>query len=47
MKELEGENARLRKTYIDEQQLADLSCVLIAIYGNKYTGHPRIQSLME
>ncbi|MDN4573608.1 hypothetical protein DBB29_08475 [Pandoraea cepalis] len=33
--------------HIDEKQLVDLSRVLIAIYGNKYTGHPRIQSLME
>jgi hypothetical protein len=33
--------------HIEEKQLVDLSRILIAIYGNKYTGHPRIQSLME
>jgi hypothetical protein len=33
--------------HIPEEKLIDLSRVLIGIYGVGYTGHPRLQTLME
>lgn len=33
--------------HIPEERLIDLSRVLIGLYGVSYTGHPRLQTLME